>query len=143
MTNIKRYDPFDLAFEPFDDVFRGFFRPVRFEGVPQQMQIRLDIKESDKDYTINAEIPGVKKDDIHVTIDGNQVSISAEVKKEEEEKEGGKVLRSERYYGKVFRSFTLGSDVDDAAAKAKYTDGLLKLTLPKKAGTAARKLSVQ
>ncbi len=143
MANIKRYDPFDLSFEPLDDIFRGFFRPVRFEGLSQQMQIKLDIGENEKDYTVHAEIPGVKKDDIHVTIDGNQVSVSAEVKKEKEEKEGEKVLRSERYYGKVFRSFTLGHDIDDAAAKAKYSDGVLELTLPKKTGVAAKKLAIQ
>lgn len=143
MANIKRYDPFDLSFEPLDDIFRGFFRPVRFEGLSQQMQIKLDISENEKDYTVHAEIPGVKKDDINVTIDGNQVSVSAEVKKGKEEKEGEKVLRSERYYGKVFRSFTLGHDIDDAAAKAKYSDGVLELTLPKKAGVSAKKLAIQ
>ena len=143
MANITRYDPFDLAFEPLDDIFRGFFRPVRFEGLPQAMQIKLDVKENEKDYTVHAEIPGVKKDDIHVTIEGNQVSVSAEVKKEKEEKEGAKVIRSERYFGKVYRSFSLGHDIDDAAAKAKYADGVLELTLPKKAGAAAKKLAVQ
>lgn len=143
MANITRYDPFDMTFEPFDDVFRGFFRPVRFEGQPQQMQIKTDVKENDKSYTVHAEIPGVKKEDIHVTIEGNQVSISAEVKKEKEEKEGEKVLRSERYYGKVYRSFALGQDVDEAAATAKYTDGVLDLTLPKKATSGAKKLAIQ
>lgn len=143
MANITRYDPFDLAFEPLDDIFRGFFRPVRFEGMPQAMQIKLDVKENEKDYAVHAEIPGVKKDDIHVTVEGNQISISAEVKKEKEEKEGAKVIRSERYFGKVFRSFNLGHDIDDAAAKAKYADGVLELTLPKKAGAAAKKLSVE
>jgi HSP20 family protein len=143
MANITRYDPFDVAFEPLDDLFKGFFRPMRFEGMSQQMQIKVDLKENEKDYTVHAEIPGVQKDDIHVTIDGNQVSISAEVKKEKEEKEGEKVLRSERYYGKVFRSFSLGHDIDDAKAKAKYSDGVLELTLPKKAGAAAKKLAIQ
>ncbi len=143
MADIKRYDPFDLTFEPFDDLFRGFFRPVRFEGQPQQMSIKMDVKEDDKAYTVHAEIPGVKKDDIHVTIDGNQVSISAEVKKEKEEKEGGKVLRSERYFGKVYRSFTLGSEVDEGKAVAKYNEGILDLTLPKKATTSAKKLAIQ
>jgi HSP20 family protein len=143
MANITRYDPFDVAFEPFDDLFKGFFRPVRFEGQPQQMQIKMDVKENDKAYTVHAEIPGVKKEDIHVTIEGNQVSISAEVRKEKEEKEGEKVLRSERYYGKVYRSFTLGQNVDDAAATAKYSEGVLDLTLPKKATTSAKKLAIQ
>lgn len=143
MANITRYDPFDVTFEPFDDLFKGFFRPARFEGQPQQMQIKMDVKENDKAYTVHAEIPGVKKEDIHVTIEGNQVSISAEVKKEKEEKEGEKVLRSERYYGKVYRSFSLGHDVDDAAATAKYSEGVLDLTLPKKATSSAKKLSIQ
>jgi HSP20 family protein len=143
MANITRYDPFDVALDPFDDLFRGFFRPVRFEGQPQQMQIKMDVKEDDKAYTIHAEIPGVKKEDIHVTIEGNQVSISAEVKKEKEEKEGEKVLRSERYYGEVYRSFSLGQDVDEATAVAKYNDGVLDLTLPKKATTSAKKLDIQ
>lgn len=145
MANISRYDPFEVAFEPFDDLFRGFFRPVRLEGMPAMptMQIRMDVKEDDKGYTVHADIPGVKKEDIHVSIDGNQVSISAEVKKETEQKEGEKVLRSERYYGKVARSFTLGQDINEADAKAKYADGVLELSLPKKAVTAAKKLMVQ
>jgi len=143
MANITRYDPFDVTLEPFDDLFRGFFRPVRFEGQLQQMQIKMDVKENDKAYTVHAEIPGVRKEDIHVTIEGNQVSISAEVKKEKEEKEGDKVLRSERYYGKVYRSFSLGQDVDEATAVAKYNDGVLDLTLPKKATSSAKKLAIQ
>lgn len=90
-------------------------RPVRFEG-QQEVQIKVDVSEDDKAYTVHAEIPGVKKEDIHVTIDGNQVFISAEVKNEKETKEGEKVLRSERYYGKVSRAFTLAQDVDEASA---------------------------
>ena len=91
---------------------------------------------------MRAEIPGVKKDDIKVAVDGNQVSISAEVKKEKEEKEGKKVIRSERYYGKVYRSFSLAQDVDQNATKAKYSDGVLELTLPKKPGTAGKEITV-
>jgi len=143
MANISRYDPFDLATEPFDDLFRGFFRPVRFEGQPQQIQIKVDVKENDKAYTVHADIPGVKKEDIHVTIDNNQVSISAEVKKEKEEKEGDKLLRSERYFGKVYRSFALGQDIDEGSSTAKYNDGVLELVLPKKKTVASKKLTVQ
>jgi len=143
MANITRYDPFDVALDPFDDLFRGFLRPVRFEGQTQQMQIKMDVKEDEKAYNIHAEIPGVKKEDIHVTIAGNQVTISAEVKKEKEEKEGEKLLRSERYYGKVYRSFTLGQDVDEATSTAKYNEGVLNLTLPKKATSSAKKLAIQ
>jgi HSP20 family protein len=147
MANITRYDPFSLArLDPFgdiDDLFKGFFvRPVLFEGQPQ-MEIKIDLKEDDKAYTVKADIPGVKKEDIHVSVEGNRVSISAETKMEKEEKEGEKVLRSERYCGKVARSFTLTHDVDDASAKAKYSDGVLELTLPKKAVTPTKKLAIQ
>ena len=147
MANLTRYDPFNLArHDPFgdiDDLFKGFFvRPVLFEGQPQ-MQIKMDLKEDDKAYTVHADIPGVKKEDIHVSIEGNQVSISAETKIEKEEKKGEKVLRSERYVGKVARSFTLAHDVDEAGAQAKYSDGVLELTLPKKAVSAAKKLASQ
>lgn len=139
MANLTRFSPRD---DVFDDLFRGFFmRPVRLEGGPE-MQIKMDVKEDDKAYTVHAEVPGVKKDDIHVNIEGNQVSISAEVKNEKEEKEGEKVLRSERYYGKVSRTFTLGSEVDDASASAKYEDGVLLLTLPKKAASKATRLEI-
>ncbi|TCV85189.1 Hsp20/alpha crystallin family protein [Sulfurirhabdus autotrophica] len=142
MSNLVRRDPFALD-DVFDDLFKGFFvRPVHFEG-QQQVQIKTDVKEDDKSYTIHAEIPGVKKEDIQISIDGNQVSISAEVKKETEEKEGEKLLRSERYFGQAYRSYTLGQDIDDSAAQAKYTDGILELTLPKKAASSAKKLTVQ
>jgi len=147
MANLTRYDPFGLTrtdpFADIDDLFKGFFvRPVMFEGQPQ-MEIRMDLKEDDKSYTVHADIPGVKKEDIQVSIDGNRVSISAETRMEKEEKEGKKVLRSERYCGKVARSFTVAHDVDEAKAQAKYTDGVLELTLPKKAGTTTKKLAIQ
>ena len=141
MANITRYDPFSLD-DVFDDFFKGFFvRPVRYEG-QTEMQIKMDVKEDEKSYVVHAEIPGVKKDDINVAIDGNQVSISAEVKKETEKKEGEEVLRSERYYGKVSRLFTLGHEVDESHAEAKFTDGVLELTLPKKAASQAKKLAI-
>jgi len=140
MANILRYNPADDA---FDDLFRGFFmRPVRFEGQPD-VQIKMDVSEDDKAYTVHAEIPGVSKEDIHVTIDGNQVAISAEIKNEKEVKEGEKVLRSERYYGKVSRAFTLGQDVDEAAAQAKYDNGVLELRLPKQIAAKAKRLNIQ
>ncbi|MEJ5210281.1 MAG: Hsp20/alpha crystallin family protein [Burkholderiales bacterium] len=142
MANITRYDPFNLD-SVFDDFFKGFLvRPMTLEGVPKAPEIKMDVTENDKGYTVKAEIPGVKKEDIHVSIDGNTVSISAEVKKESEEKEGEKVLRSERYYGRVARSFSLGSDIDEANATAKYTDGVLELVLPKKAASTAKRLTI-
>ena len=103
----------------------------------------MDVKEDEKAFIVHAEVPGVKKEDIHVSVDGNQVSITAEVKREKEERQGEKVLRSERYYGKVYRSFTLGQEVDQDGASARYENGVLELTLPKKAASAQRRLTVQ
>lgn len=144
MTNIVRRDPYAID-NMLDDLFKGFLvRPVRYSGdMPEMQMIKMDVKEGDRDFTVHAELPGVDKEDIHVTIDGNTVSINAEVKKTTEEKEGDKVLRSERYYGKVFRSFSLSQDVDEAGARARFEKGVLELVLPKKASTAARKLSIE
>ena len=140
MANILRYNPTDNA---FDDLFRGFFmRPVRFEG-QQDIQIKLDVSEDDKAYSVHAEIPGVKKEDIHVNIDGGQVAISAEVKNEKEVKEGEKLLRNERYYGKVSRTFVLDQDVDEDTAQAKYTDGVLELRLPKRTSAKSKSIAIQ
>jgi len=140
MASITRYNPLE---ETFDDLFRGFFvRPMAFESQPQ-VQIRMDVKEDDKAYVVHAEIPGVRKEDINITIDGNQVAISAEVKREKQEKQGEKLLRSERYFGKVYRAFSLAQDVDEASANARYADGVLELTLPKKAVVTAKRLAVQ
>ena len=141
MANITRWDPF----EDFDDLFKGFFlRPMRVEAPGEQsIRIKMDVKEDDKTYIVHAEMPGVRKEDIQVSIDGNQVSIAAEVKREKEEKQGEKVLRSERYYGRVYRAFSLAQDVDQEAARAKFENGVLELSLPKKAATATRRLAVQ
>lgn len=147
MANITRFDPFtELArFDPlseFDNMFKGFvMRPV-FQGAPAAPQMKLDVSEDDQAYTIKAEIPGVKKEDIHISVDGNQVSISAEVKKETEKKEGKKVVHSERYFGQVSRSFTLDKEVDQAGASAKYADGVLEAVLPKRKGTASTRIAV-
>jgi HSP20 family protein len=148
MANITRFDPFSIARfdpfgEPFEDVFRRMFRPVRWEGEGAPVEIKLDVEENDKAYVVKAEVPGVKKEDIDVQVDGNVVTISAESKREKEVKEKGKVIRSERYYGSMLRSFSLAHDVNEAEANAKYTDGILELTLPKKATAAAKKLAVK
>ena len=137
MANITRIDP-------FDDLFRGFFvRPVDFNGAPAQPpSIKMDVKDQGDNYLIHAELPGVNKDDIHVIVDGNQVSISAETKQEKEVKEGERVLRSERYFGKVSRSFQLEQDIDDSKATAKFNDGVLELTLPKRTTSQSKRLNI-
>lgn len=140
MASIVRFNTLDTA---LDDLMRGFFvRPMNYESaVPEQL--RVEVIENDSGYQVRAEIPGVKKDDINVAIDGNQVEISAEVKREKEARDGEKVLRSERYYGKVYRAFALGHDIDESATQARYADGILELTLPKKASAAAKRISIQ
>ncbi len=149
MANITRFNPFSnepARFDPFwdvDDMFNRFMmRPFLREGMEAEPYIRMDLKEADGKYVVNAEIPGVNKDDIHVTIEGNRVSISAEVKHEKETKEGERLIRAERSYGMASRSFTLAEDVDQSKVQAKYTNGVLELTLPKKAGTTRREITI-
>jgi HSP20 family protein len=139
MSNIVRTDPFDVAFRDF---FRNMLRPTRLDLETTEPEIRLDLKETEKAYMVHAEIPGVRKEDIDVSIDGSLVSIRAEVRREKEEK-GETMLRSERYYGAMTRSFTLATEVDEKAATAKYSEGVLELMLPKKPGGATRRLQVQ
>jgi len=141
MLNVNRYKPFD---DSFDELLRGFFvRPVAFEGAPQAAQaIRIDVREDENAYTVHAEIPGIKKEDIHVTIDNEQVAISAEIRNEREVKEGERVLRAERHYGKYYRAFALGQAVDQEKAVARYADGVLELTLPKKAAASSKRLAI-
>lgn len=142
MANITRFDPFaDLA--PLSrDFFKGLMLQPFFRNMEVQPDIRMDVSEDDKSYLIKAEIPGVNKEDIKVAIDGNLVSISAEVKKESEEKKGEKLIRSERYYGRVARSFSLDEDVDQGAAQAKYSNGVLELVLPKKVGGKSKTIQI-
>ncbi len=145
MNNITRFNPFtELArFDPLwdmDDVMNKFMmRPLLRETLEMEPQIKMDVREADGQYLVKAEIPGVKKDDIHVTVEGNRVSISAEVKQEKEAKEGERVIRCERSYGMASRSFTLADEVEQSKVQAKYDNGVLELTLPKKAGSSSRK----
>ena len=138
MANLSRYRGYG---EGLDDLFRGFvMSPVRLDGQPE-LQIKIDVSEDEKAYTVHAEIPGVNKEDILVGVDGNQVSISAEIKNVSEVKEGSRVLRSERYFGSVSRAFSLAQDVDASTVSAKYANGVLELVLPKR--TVARSTRIR
>ena len=139
MANITRYNPFDELFNEFS---KGFF--VRPFSMPEGAEPTRthNVKEDEKAYTIRADIPGVKKEDIQVDVDANAVTVRAEMKQEKEEKKDQKVIYSERNYGMVSRSFSLPAEVDANGAKAEYKDGVLNLVLPKKAGAQARRLSV-
>jgi len=126
----------------FGDLMKGFWvKPVAIPG-DGELKMKVDVKEDDKTYTIHAEMPGVKKEDIQIDVEGGQVSIQAEVKRESEKKDGEKVLHSERYYGMVSRSMSLPVEVDTQGAKAEFKDGVLSLTLPKKAAKSARRVAV-
>ncbi|HEY5324118.1 MAG TPA: Hsp20/alpha crystallin family protein [Caldimonas sp.] len=128
----------------FEDLMPEFFRRIsRPLAVAEPGDIRLDVTENDKDYQVRAEIPGAKKEDMRVHVDGNFVSISAEVRKDKEEKSGGRVLVRESYYGRVSRGFSLAHEIDDKAVAAKLEDGVLKLTLPKREGSGARTIPIQ
>ncbi len=143
MSNLTRYDPFSL--EPVSDLFQGLFRPMRAltTGAEAPLSdIRIDVAESDAAYTVKAEIPGVAKEDIDVKIDGNVVSISAKAERNKELKEGERVIRRERYSGMVSRSFSLATDIDEAASSASYQDGVLSLTLQKRKDAPQKRLQI-
>ena len=140
MANIQRYG--GLFDDVFGDLTRGFWlKPVAMPG-DGELKMKVDVKEDEKAYTVHAEVPGVKKEDIQVDVNGNQVSIRAEVKQEKEEKKDEKVLHSERYYGMVSRSMQLPADIDTQGVKAEYKDGMLNLVLPKKASAQAKRVTV-
>ena len=132
----------------FDDFFKDFapafyVRPLHGDALPEPSQIKIDVKEDDAAYTVQAEVPGVPKEDINVSIDGNVVSLRAEVRQHDQKKDGEKLLRSERYYGAVARSFQLPVEVDAAQARARYDNGVLVLTLPKKQGNKTQRLAIE
>ncbi|MGH8726482.1 MAG: Hsp20/alpha crystallin family protein [Burkholderiales bacterium] len=129
MTYMTRFDPFnDLV----DDLFKGF--------VPR---LKVDVAEKNGAYTVTAELPGVRKEDIQVTIDGAEVTLAAEVKREKEVTQDERVLHTERSFGTVSRSFSLPQEVDEAKAEAKFRDGVLELKLPKKAAAARKQVTIQ
>ena len=134
MARLSVYDPFA---EVFPQLFRGFVAPTR-ERQTQALEVRVDVKENASEYTVHAEMPGVAKDEIQVEIDGNRVSISGEVRRENVEKDGERLVHSERYFGSVARSFTLASEIDDDKSQARFENGVLTLTLPKRAAEIGR-----
>ena len=143
MANITQYDPFH---DVVDDLFRGFFvRPVSYDtrGALETSRLKVDVTEKNGAYQVTADLPGVKKEDIHVAIDGAQVTLTAEIKREKEVAEGERVLHTERSFGKVTRSFSLPQELDEEKAQAKFRDGVLELTLPKKAAAARKAITIQ
>jgi HSP20 family protein len=146
MANITRFDPrSDYFGDLVDDLFKGFFvRPVSYNGHGEALpRMKVDVAEKNGAYVVSAELAGVKKEDIKVTIDGAEVTLSAEVKREKEVTQDERVLHTERSFGKVSRSFTLPQEVDESKAEAQFKDGVLELTLPKKAAAARKQVTIQ
>ena len=148
MATITRYDPLiGPMSELVDDFFKGFLvRPVAYEGNGRDVlpRMKVDVAEKNGAYKVSAELAGVKKEDIDVSIDGAQVTISAELKQEKEAQgQDERVLHTERVYGKVSRTFTLPQELDEAKVEAKYRDGILELTLPKKQAAPRKQIAIQ
>lgn len=142
MSNLRLLDP---SFDTFENALRRLFPPSVFEGeAGQQLKMRIDVTENDKAYVVKADVPGVKKEDIDVRVEGNMVQIEARTKSEKETRgDGDKVLRSERCYGTISRSFSLGQDIDAGKVQANYADGVLTLQLPKAAPADSRRITIQ
>jgi len=142
MASIQRFDPFN---ELVDDLFKGFLvRPLAYQGNGEALpRVKVDVAERNGAYVVGAELPGVKKEDIQVSIDGAEVTLAAEVKREREVSKEERVLHTERTFGKVTRTFTLPQEVDEAKAEAKFRDGVLELTLPKKVAAQRKQISIQ
>lgn len=148
-NHLTRFDPFGEltrfdAFRGFEDLFKNFASGQLSADSSGEARIRLDVSETEEAYAVRAEMPGIKKEDVKITIDGNKVSIRAESRSETEQKEGETVLRRERFYGVQSRSFALANEIDDSTATAKYEDGILILHLPKRtSGSGIKTLSVE
>ena len=149
MVHVTRFDPRAAYFgDLVDDLFKGFLvHPVTYaerrEGLEAVARVKVDVTERNGAYLVHAELPGVKKEDIQLSVDGAQVTLTAEIKRDKEAIEGERVLHAERTYGKVTRSFTLPQEIDETAAQAKFADGVLELTLPKKAAAARKQITIQ
>ena len=141
MQNVISYDPRTDA--GYEELFRGFFKPVRLEGATSPVTIKMDVSETDNGYVVHSEMPRVKKEDIAVAIAGDQVTITAEVKQQWEKNEGERMLRNERYFGNIYRSFTLPVELDESACEARYDNGILELRLVRKAAAPGKRLAIQ
>lgn len=135
--------PLSLFESSVPSVFKGMFPPMWVDADFAPPDIRIDVEEADDRFVVKADIPGVAREDIHVDVDGNMVSIAAQVRREKSEKKEGKVLRSERSVGMMSRAFSLPTDVDFAKAEANYAEGVLVLTLPKRKGAATHRIEIR
>lgn len=142
MSSLSPFVGRGLFDELFRDVNPGYFiKPLHGDALPAQ--IKVDVKENPNEFIVEAEIPGASKDNIHVNIEGNVVTIRAEISQVDSQTKDDKLLRSERYYGEVSRSFQLPVDIDEAASKARYENGVLTLNLMKKLKQAGQRMTIE
>ena len=132
-----------------ENMFEEMFAPFTHGGALSQwpaegtVSPRLNVSETDKAFEVQAELPGVKKEDVKVAVEHQRVTIEGETKREQEQREGENVLYTERSASKFMRSFMLPVEVDEASAEARMENGILTLTLPKKQGSEATRISIQ
>jgi len=131
-----------VRYTPLDDFLRSVMVKPLTETKDQALSLAIDVRENEHAYLVSADIPGARKEDIQVNINGAHVSISVERKNEKSVNEQEKILRSERSFGKVSRAFEMEHEIDESQANAKYAEGVLELVLPKKIVTAATKLTI-
>lgn len=147
MTSLLQQNPgrngWSLVNDELDNLFEGFFRPLRSGNQVQGFALPMDVTERANEYVIHAELPGVNKDNIDITLADGVLTVTAETKQEYEDKEGDRVIRQERRYGKYSRSIRLGTQIDEKNVKANYKDGVLELVLPKAEEVKPKKISVK
>jgi HSP20 family protein len=141
MNTMIRFDPFENGL--FPELFKGMGFGKNLPW-PNELSVdfRVDVFENDKEYRVLADLPGVAKDDIHIAVDRDLLTISAEVRKDALSKAGERLIRSERFIGNLRRSFSLGADVDPEKVVAHYENGVLMLTLPKKVPGSVKRIMV-
>lgn len=141
MSQINPFAGRSLLDEFFRDVSPGYYvKPLHGDALPAQ--IKVDVSENANEFVVQAEIPGASKDNIHVNIEGNIVSIRAEISQTDSQSKDDKLLRSERYFGEVSRSFQLPVDIDESASKARYDNGILTLNLVKNRKKTSSRMSI-
>jgi HSP20 family protein len=146
MANVlARRDPFGSLFDDFfsDFFVRGGLATLRNGELPAAVRARMDVIDKNDRFEVLVDLPGVKKEDIQVTIEGPRVAITAETKSEKEEKDGDRVLHSERFAANYARTFELPAEVTENGAEANFENGVLKLALPKRATVASKRLAIK
>jgi len=131
-------------FSDLDSLFDNFFAPTAWKSEQNQFFApKVDIKDNKDHYLISAELPGVKKEDIHISLQQGVLTLEAEVKQEDKEEKDGKIIRQERRYGRIQRSFTVGNTVHESDISASFTDGILSIKAPKKAEPEQQSRKIQ